>query len=251
VSESNPRCCAPALNRRVSMKYGIHAAVLLSLLAPVGYGQTSKPVSAATSLEMRASQAYGAGQNAVALPLLQDLAGKVKDQPDKLAAVQERIQVCQKQLDVPQTPIAPPAGPATGDNRKPLVKPAEGKTLEFASIKDLGNFDYDAEKGGNVPKYVMDLGGSKIKVRGFMIPLDQAENISQFALVPSLFACCFGQPPQIQHTVVVHCPAGKAVAYYPDEITVEGTLTVKEKREDGYIVSLFEMDAASVKPAPK
>jgi hypothetical protein len=34
-----------------------------------------------------------------------------------------------------------------------------------------------------------------------MIPIDQAENITSFALVPSLFACCFGQPPQVQHTV--------------------------------------------------
>jgi hypothetical protein len=41
------------------------------------------------------------------------------------------------------------------------------------------------------------------------------------------------------------------VSYYPDEIVVEGTLKVDEKRDDGYIVSIFEIDAKSVKPAPK
>ena len=47
--------------------------------------------------------------------------------------------------------------------------------------------------------------------------------------MPSLFACCFGQPPQIQHTIVVQCPEGKAVSYFPDEINVEGTAAVAVK----------------------
>ena len=64
------------------------------------------------------------------------------------------------------------------------------------------------------------LSGAKVKVRGFMIPMDQAENVTQFALVPDLFACCFGQPPQVQHTVIANCPPGKAVSYYPDELVV-------------------------------
>ena len=81
--------------------------------------------------------------------------------------------------------------------------------------------------------------------------MDQADSITQFALVPSLFACCFGQPPQVQHTIVVHMPEGKGVAYYPDEINVEGKLIVEEKKEDGFIISLFELEATSVKPAAK
>jgi hypothetical protein len=84
-----------------------------------------------------------------------------------------------------------------------------------------------------------------------MIPMDQAENITQFALVPSLFACCFGQPPSVQHTIVVNTPAGKGVSYYPDEIVVEGKLLVEEKKEDGFIVSIFEVECTSVKPAPQ
>jgi len=86
---------------------------------------------------------------------------------------------------------------------------------------------------------------------GFMIPLDQADNISNFALVPSLFACCFGQAPQIQHQVIVRTPKGKAVPYFPDEIICEGTLKVEEHKDDGYIVSVFELDVNSVKPAAK
>ena len=118
-------------------------------------------------------------------------------------------------------------------------------------IKELGNFEFDAEHGSPIPADVKALNGATIRLHGFMIPMDSAESISKFALVPSLFACCFGQPPQIQHTIVVDCPKGKAVSYYPDEIIVEGKLAVDVKKDDGFIVSIFEIETSSVKPAAK
>jgi hypothetical protein len=154
------------------------------------------------------------------------------------------------QADPALAAAAAPATQQTAEVRKPIPAPKPGQVTDLM-IKDLGNFEYDIEKGGNIPADVKALSGTKFRTRGFMIPLDQAESISEFALVPSLFACCFGQPPQIQHTLVVHCPKGKAVSYFPDEITVEGTLKVEEKKDDGYIISVFEIDASSVKPAPK
>ena len=85
------------------------------------------------------------------------------------------------------------------------------------------------------------------------IPLSERFNFRMigFALVPDLFACCFGQPPQVQHMIVATTPPGKSVTYYPDELVVEGTLAVQEKKEDGFIISLFEMQVSSVKPTAK
>jgi hypothetical protein len=149
-----------------------------------------------------------------------------------------------------QLPPSDPNAIAMGADRIPHPAPKPGDVLEM-SIKELGNFEFDAENGSPIPSDVQKLSGATIRLRGYMIPMDQAENISQFALVPSLFACCYGQPPQIQHTIVVNCPKGKAVSYYPDEIIVQGKLNVEEKKDDGFIVSLFEVGAQSVKPAPK
>jgi hypothetical protein len=223
------------------------------VMSGAAVAQTSQPSGG--GLEVAANEAFGAGRYAVALPMLQSLADKYKDKPDQLGSIQEKISVCQKQIAANANAVPPAA--SLGDNvatsaeaRKPHVKPKDGEALDL-SIKELGNFDYDAEKGGNIPKDVVALSGSKIKLHGFMIPMDQADRITRFALVPSLFACCFGQPPQIQHTIVVQCPEGKAVSYYPDEINVEGKLKVEEKKEDGFIVSIFEMDVMSVKPAAK
>jgi hypothetical protein len=140
--------------------------------------------------------------------------------------------------------------PTSAETRKPHAPVKDGQTVELG-IKELGNFDYDQDKGGNIPPDVKQLSGSTVRLRGYMIPMDQADNITKFALVPDLFACCFGQPPQIQHMVVANCPTGKAVSYSPDEILVEGKLNVDEKKDDGYIISIFEVSVASVKAAPR
>lgn len=216
------------------------------------------PATAPSSLKVRANAAFTQGQYALALPLLQKLEAQLKDQPDRLGAIQEQIRVCQKEIataakannTTTEQILAAAEPPPTNEDRKPHAAPKPGETRELA-IKDLGNFEYDADKGGNIPADVKALSGTTIRLNGFMIPIDQAENITQFALVPSLFACCFGQPPQIQHTIVCKAPAGKAVSYYPDELTVTGKLKVEEKKDDGFIISVFEIDVDSVKPAVK
>jgi hypothetical protein len=218
---------------------------------------TSQPASDRGALEIRANEDFNRGQYASALPILQQLADMTKDQPDSLGQIQEKIRVCEKNI-TPAASAAPApaavdpaaAGMSLSAGRVPHPAAKNGEVLEMG-IKDLGNFDYDADHGGNIPPDVTQLSGHDIRLHGFMIPMDQAANITQFALVPSLFSCCFGQPPQIQHTIVVNCPKGKAVSYYPDEIVVEGKLTVAEKKDEGFIVSIFEVQADSVKPTAK
>jgi hypothetical protein len=231
----------------------IGLAVVLGMVLAMALpsaAQTSQPAN--LPLDYRANTAFTQGHYAAALPLLQELAGSLIDQPDKLGPVEERIRVCKKAIAAAQTMQADPSAtpPMSADTRIPHLPPKPGDFMEMP-IKQLGNFEYDADHGGNIPKDVWQISGCKLRTRGYMIPLDQAEDITEFALVPSLFACCFGQPPQIQHTIVVHLPTGKAVSYFPDELQVEGTLTVDERKDEGYIVSIFDLDASSVKPAPK
>jgi hypothetical protein len=254
----------------VDMKFAVmtlSGLLALPLVAPAACAADTKAATpaaapaktdATATLEQRANEAMNRGQFSLAKDLFTKVADRIKDTDKKrYAAIQEQIRACEasiKQLaapnPLPPTNLTEPAVETAPEKRKKHVAPANGQPYVI-SMKELGNFEYDADKGGNIPDDVKKLTGTKVRVQGFMIPLDQADNISHFSLVPSLFACCFGQPPQIQHQIVVHTPKGKAVGYYPDEIVCEGTLKVDEKKDDGYIVSVFEMDVQSVKPAAK
>jgi hypothetical protein len=217
---------------------------------------TAAPETNAAALEVRADQFFMGSEWAQARDMYKKLAEMVKDDPARLGRIEERIRSCDRNLAklskvTPSTAASVAASPPpTGEQRKAHPAPKDGQVLEM-TIKDLGNFDYDQEKGGNIPEDVKRLAGQPVRLRGFMIPMDQADNITKFALVPDLFACCFGQPPQIQHMIVANCPEGKAVGYSPDEIVVEGKLNVEEKKDDGYIISIFEVSVSSVKAAPR
>jgi hypothetical protein len=226
------------------------AFVLLAMLcaaAPL----IAEPGPSAAPLELQANLAFNRGQYKAALPLLQKLAESYQGDPARQGPIKEKIKVCETAIASLKSapPATQPAAVVTYKDRRPHTAPKPGEVLEM-SIKDLGNFDYDPEHGLPLPADVSLLNGATIRLRGFMNPIDQAEAITEFALVPSLFTCCNGGPPQVQHTIIAHCPKGKAVGYYPDELIVEGKLTVKETKDDGYVVSIFDLAVTSVKPAP-
>jgi len=189
-------------------------------------------------LEYRATRAFVRGDYATALPLLQKLAPQLADKPQKQATTLQRIVICQKNIALdPPTPLP---------TRVPHKRPADGQTLDIA-IRDLGNFNYETPAGEMIPTDVRQLDGIKIRLRGFIVPTNQSVRLTQFALVPSLFNCCFGQPPQIEHTVMVTCANGLTVDLTANEVVVEGTLKVAEVKDDGYVVSIFNVQATQVK----
>ena len=207
--------------------------------------------------ELRAMQAFANSEWRTALPMLKKVAESQANNPDKQKSTQEFVRVCERNLADPKAAAAfdpksmlvdPNDPPHAADKRVPHPAPKPDERLDL-TIKQLGNFDYDADHGGNVPDDVKALNGAKVRLSGFMIPLDSSQRVTNFALVPTLLACCFGAPPAVQHTIIAHVPAGKDLAYYPDEIVCEGTLTVDEKKDDGFIISLFEINITSVKPA--
>lgn len=249
---------------------GVGLALMLVLFPALASAQATQPAVQAAAgsapaatvspdYERRAMQAFANSEWKTALPMLKKVAASKAAQADKLAMIEEYIRVCERNLADPaaaatfdpKTMLAAPGDPPTAaDQRKAHARPVEGKIVSM-TIKELGNFEYDAEKGGNVPADVLALDGAKVRVNGYMIPLDGADRVSNFALVPTLLACCFGSPPSLHHTIVVHTPKGQTVAYYPDEIVCEGTLRVEEKKDDEFIVSLFEMNVTSVRPAER
>jgi hypothetical protein len=130
--------------------------------------------------------------------------------------------------------------------------------LEFPSstcpriaLTTLGGFDFDQDKGtlAEVPIPLRALNGHRIELEGNMIPLDAADQINAFALVPNLWGS-WQRPPTIQETTVVRLEGGKTVGYMANRVRVRGVLHVQALSEDGYLVQLYGMTADSVTEAP-
>jgi hypothetical protein len=133
--------------------------------------------------------------------------------------------------------------------RRPHEAPKPGQVLEMR-IEQLGNFTYDPLTPGGIPADVRSLDGCTLRVHGYILPVDQVEDITEFMLVPRLLPDQPGVGTLVQHSIIVHAPPGKPIAKYTtQELIVEGTLKVAETEDDGYIVSIFDITATSVRAA--
>ncbi|HEX8323407.1 MAG TPA: DUF3299 domain-containing protein [Tepidisphaeraceae bacterium] len=193
----------------------------------------------------RADQAFAAGDYKTAASLYGRLDSKLTDAGQK-AATQERLRFATKQLSNPAA--APAASPATlpAAGRKPHVRPADGQTLAL-TLHELGNFEFNEEDDKSIPDDVRKLDGAKVKIEGVMLPLDQAGRVTRFMLVNDMMSCCYGQSPKLQNVALVEMPKDKWMAATTNRISIEGTLRVKVKRDDGFVMSIFEVAPTSIK----
>ena len=222
-------------------------------------------VSAEHAAGVEGLAAYHSGDYAKAIPLLKKYAASAEVRDDKARRNEILMDIVDAEGKVKPAvaatgPVDPLTGsaasggdpadvdPSTGKARVAHALPKAGEVLTM-TIREMGNFEFDPTSTKDIPADVKALDGATVQLRGFMIPLNQAEDITDFALVPTLANCCFGQPPGVQHTITCKTEKGRAVQYTVDEISVTGKLAVKMKRDQDYTYSIFEMTVGSVKVA--
>lgn len=110
----------------------------------------------------------------------------------------------------------------------------------------LGEMDYVT---GQVPTELKNFDKKKIKMPGFMVPLeDNARKVTEFLLVPTPQACIHVPPPPPNQMVHVKVKgSGVATAFGP--IWVFGDFKIITKKSI-YGDSSFEIDADAIEPYP-
>lgn len=129
-----------------------------------------------------------------------------------------------------------------------MLKDGEIKGLDkILTFDELSAWPYqDALKG--MPKDIKKLDGQKVMMIGFMLPIDEVENIKEFLLVQSLWACCYGQPPDINGIVRVVMPKKQTTDYFFDPLKIVGTFKVEATVLDGYCVDIYQLEVQSLEP---
>lgn len=125
------------------------------------------------------------------------------------------------------------------------VSAEDKKKLLDLSFNTLKSWTY-VEHKTPIPGFIQNLDGRYVQMAGFMLPLNQTGEATDFVLVQFLFGCCYGQPPAINHVVLVKMVNGKKSRVYSVPVRVRGWFHVGQMREDGYLVSLYRLEAESV-----
>ncbi len=115
---------------------------------------------------------------------------------------------------------------------------AEEPAIEL-SLLDLMSIEYSP--GKRLPRWVRALDGKRVRLEGYMA-LGTPEGDEKFELLWDSCGC--GQS-NVHHFVEVSLTE-ETTSFTPDLIWVEGTFSVGEIREGGFVVSLFRLKTTAI-----
>ena len=127
---------------------------------------------------------------------------------------------------------------------------------QFGDIDQLEDDDPRARKvleeleaAWNAAPVVEDLDGKRVKIPGFVVPLEgDGEKVSEFLLVPYYGACIHVPPPPANQTVYVRVPEADAkIRNAFDTVWVTGLLSAKSFSSD-LATAGYRIQAESVDP---
>jgi len=127
------------------------------------------------------------------------------------------------------------------------ARAAEAEVLTVGFDK-LASYEFTAPEDpakaaaaeAQIPAKVREFNDKKVAVTGFMLPVKMDGGlVTEFLLVKDPMMCCYGVTPKVNEWVVVRM-VGKGVPPLMDiPITFEGTLSVGQLYEGGYLTGLY------------
>jgi hypothetical protein len=116
--------------------------------------------------------------------------------------------------------------------------------LTFASLM---KWEYDAKKNSSPPESVKKLDGRKVRIIGFMYPLQEGANIQNFCLLRSTQTCCYGPKPQYNQYIFVEMVKPTQFRRL-DPVSCAGVLRVAPSPDEGFIYRMEGISCQAVAP---
>ena len=126
-----------------------------------------------------------------------------------------------------------PSGHSTIGIDESSIETASKKALAL-TFSNLMTWKYDADGNSPPPEKIKKLDGRKVKLVGFMYPLQQGDSIQYFCLLRTTQTCCYGPRPQFNQYVFVEMQTSTRF-HRLDPVSCEGKFRVEPTPEEGYI----------------
>jgi hypothetical protein len=152
----------------------------------------------------------------------------------------ERIRRQAREQDVPVVEVGSNAAGHTS-----IQIDEQNRRGGYLYFNTLESWAFSKDRPTPCPASVLEANGRKVKLTGFMYPLQDASNLTVFCLLRSTQTCCYGPRPQFNQYVFVE--VAKPVKFERlAPVVVEGQFVVDPKPDEGYI---YRMVGESVRPA--
>ena len=96
------------------------------------------------------------------------------------------------------------------------------------------------------PRYLLDLDGKTVSLTGFIQPLNEELDLSQFMFIEYPIGCWYCEMPELNSIVFVELTAGKTFSNTKTLVKVTGTLTLNKTDPENF---LYTLEGAKATPA--
>lgn len=119
-----------------------------------------------------------------------------------------------------------------------------------AQLQDALKNGEDLKTFNKVPQRILDLSDRKVEIRGYMLPIDFAQDgTNEFALMELLPDCYYCSQPMPNQFVEVKMKNKKRVEYIWDRpVIVRGVIEVEPIFEEGFFINLYRLEGVEVQP---
>jgi len=137
-----------------------------------------------------------------------------------------------------------PSGHSTiGIDEKSTLDVGKEHYLTFSTLM---TWDYEINGETPPPDRVKALHGRKVRLTGFMYPLQEGKSIRYFCLLRTTQTCCYGPRPQYNQYVLVEME--KPTSFYRlDPVTCVGKFYVEPTPDEGFIFRIEGKECKSIK----
>jgi len=110
-------------------------------------------------------------------------------------------------------------------------------------LKILNMAPVPTDAADHFPDWLQALDGEHVRVRGYMRPGFEAEDITEFLFVRDNGACCYGPRPKIYDMIAVELKDGQSTDWIEDTpFDVEGTFRIESHVDEVELYGLFFID---------
>jgi hypothetical protein len=89
-------------------------------------------------------------------------------------------------------------------------------------------------------KYLKELDGKQVVLRGFLQPLGEGSDLGSFLLIENPVGCWYCEMPEMTGIVLVEMPTGRTGKYTRDPIQVTGKLTLNATDPENFLYLIRE-----------
>lgn len=151
---------------------------------------------------------------------------------------------------MPPMQAAPPVKPKTFFSGS-TPAPADGPPPPPLAEGDWMSVKRRQPGNDQAPRVVTELNGKRVKIGGYVVPLDfEATTVKEFLLVPFVGACIHVPPPPANQIVYVKTDKGFEIKDTFDPVTVTGTIKT-ETAFTGLADAGYSIDAETVELGAK